>query len=145
MEEFSEAPLLVLSASKTTSLLLESVLVEAGMLRVAREVGTGETGAENGRPRPAAVVVDAQAPPAAQLAGLAGLFSEEEQEALPWIVCGSESEAQALHSWVRGPTSRLEYPINPVRYIKQVRAALGPRETAHRWREPPRSAERSRN
>ncbi len=145
LEEFSDVATLVLSASKTTGLLLESVLVEAGMLRVTKEVGAGGSTPEHPLQRPAAVVVDGQAPPYEELTRLAVLLSEEEQAGLHWIIYGSESEARALHPWVRGPLSRLGYPLNPVRYLELVGAALGPRETTQRRREPRRIAERSRN
>jgi hypothetical protein len=145
MEAFSDVPALVLSASKTTSLLLESVLVEAGMLRVTKEVEAGRATAERPNEKPAAVVVDGQAPPFEEISRLAAVLSEAEQGGLHWIICGSESDAQALHPWVRGPMSRLGYPLNPVRYLKLVGAALGARESTQRPREPRRIGERSRN
>ncbi len=141
MEDLGETPALVLSASKATSLLLESVLVEAGMLRVAREVK--EVPAPTEPLLPAAVVVDAQAPPFEDLARLGRTLSEEQQAGLPWIVCGSESQIRALHHWVRGPISQLEFPVNPVRYLQLMRAALGPGEATGQRQPPRRVGERS--
>lgn len=131
LEEYRDAPALVLSASKTTALLLESVLVEAGMLNVSKEP-PGPLAAW-----PAVVVADAQAPVPEALTGLAAAPVQP-----AWLVYGTQAEARALFQWVPGSAPRLEAPLNPVLYLRHVLAAL---ETARTepFRESPRVAGRT--
>jgi signal transduction histidine kinase len=138
LEAYSTAPALVLSASKATSLLLESVLVEAGMLHVVKEFSYGP-----GAVLPELVVADAQNPALAEFQRMAEAAADPEARQPKWIVCGTEGEARALQQRIAGSAARLSYPINPVEYLRVVRLTLGFDQTEPRRDAQRRVAERS--
>jgi hypothetical protein len=116
----SDGRLLVLSASKQNALLLEGILVEAGLVHVEKEwTAPGDRHA-----LPRVVVVDAQVPPRETLSQISSHLKAVGIHPA-WIFVGNAVESAALAGWVDGEPQRIGIPLNPLIYLKRVEALLG--------------------
>ena len=117
----------VASASKPTAQLLESVLIEAGMIEVS-QVGTAAQAARVAEPGPPALVVlDVQS----EL--LAGQLLDRLPEAgagPAWILYGEPGETGRFAQRLRGRSGQMQPPLNPLIYLCHVRRLLEPDGTA---------------
>jgi len=130
----SDSRVLVVSASKPSALLLESVLVEAGLTQVTKEWSAECTVPSQ---MPDIVVVDAQAAHPERLAQVSRAVRE--QGAAPaWLLVGSPEEAAAVQRWVGGSPARLDAPVDPLAYLKRVGTLLIGAGTAAEAAEPVR-------
>ncbi|MFI5400431.1 MAG: ATP-binding protein [SAR324 cluster bacterium] len=130
----SDSRVLVISASNPTALLLESVLIEAGLMQVTKEwSGEPLTPAQ----MPHVVVVDAQAPHPERIAQVSRAVRE--QGVTPaWLLVGSPAEAALVQRWVGGSPVRLDAPVDPLAYLKRIGTLLGRAGTAAETAEPVR-------
>ncbi|HUJ77242.1 MAG TPA: hybrid sensor histidine kinase/response regulator, partial [bacterium] len=116
------ARVLILSTSKVNGQVLESMLVEAGLLHVDL------AGVDDGTGRPAAppdvLVVDAMEADRDLLAALAQALPAG--LACPRVVLGNAQEAAALPCTLQEGMVRLEPPLNPLTYLRAVEQALAP-------------------
>ena len=119
---------LVLSESKATGLLLESILVDAGMIHADKARETNPPGWPEGRP-PDVVIVDAQALDPDRLRWLTGGLDSQRASQIKWVVIGTEAQAQGLGRWILGDSIRLDYPVNPLLYLNQLQALVRRAET----------------
>ena len=131
LDDHAEMPVLVLSTSKASGLLLEGVLVEAGLVGLSREIGRLVTA--SGAPEvPALAVLDAQNPDPEQVDHLVAACLGA-GAACRWIAYGPISAVETLKEKLGAPFARLDPPLNPVAYLNAVRLALDSRRAA----EPP--------
>jgi two-component system, sensor histidine kinase and response regulator len=120
LAELTDGRVLVVSASKPNALLLEGVLIEAGLVHVTKEWSPD---AESGSTLPHIVVVDAQAPAMDRLTQIVRAFKDAGVHPA-WIVVGSEQEAATVDRWTEGSHERLPVPINPLVYLRRIHALL---------------------
>jgi signal transduction histidine kinase len=122
----TDSRVLVVSASKSNALLLEGVLIEAGLIHVTKEWSVDPHAPSS---LPHIIVADAQAPHAERLAQVGRAI--QEQGATPvWLVVGSAAEAAAVERLVDGAHTRLDAPVNPLSYLQRVAALLSQAGTA---------------
>jgi signal transduction histidine kinase len=123
LEEHGETPLLVLSASKASALLLEGILIEAGSLQVGRE--PKRLGGDDAMTLPDLAIVDALNPDLQALEEIAAACRTTGKPCR-WIAYGPLSAVEPLKEKIGPPLARLEPPLNPVAYLNLVKAALEP-------------------
>ncbi len=114
---------LVASASKPTAQLLESVLIEAGMIEVSQVGTAAQVERLAGQGAPALAVLDVQS----EL--LAGQLLERLTQAASrpaWILYGEPGDTGRFAQRLRGPSAQLQRPLNPLVYLRQVRRLLEP-------------------
>jgi hypothetical protein len=114
---------LVLSASKQNALLLEGILVEAGLVHVSKD-WSAEGAA--GRPLPQLVVLDAQMPQREILEQILPRFKAAHVRPA-WLLMGNEAEASALLPWIESDVQRLATPLNPLVFLKLAETLLSER------------------
>ena len=116
----TDSRVLVLSASKSNALLLEGVLIEAGLIHVSKDWSVDPHAPSS---LPHIVVADAQAPHVERIGQVARAIKE--QGAAPvWLVVGSAAEVAAVARLVDGAHERLDAPVNPLAYLQRVEALL---------------------
>jgi CheY-like chemotaxis protein len=126
LSELTDGRVLVVSASKPNALLLEGVLIEAGLVHVTKD---WPADAESPLEFPQLVIVDAQAPHAERLIQV--VRQAKSRKAAPaWLVVGSAEEAKDIGRWLDGAPERLDAPINPLTYLRRVQALLSRAGTA---------------
>ena len=117
----------VASSSKPTAQLLESVLVEAGLIEVAQvQLGPQMDALLNKKP-PELVVMDLES----EL--LAGQILERVSATaagVPWILYGAPAECERFAQRLRGRSAELAPPVNPLLYLRLVGRLLEPEGNA---------------
>lgn len=117
----TDSRVLVLSASKANALLLEGVLIEAGLIHVTKEWSQDPYAPSS---LPHIVVADAQAPHLERIAQVGRAMKEQGVKAV-WLLLGSPGEAAAVERLVDGSYERLDAPVNPLSYLLRIEALLG--------------------
>lgn len=121
LSEIEVGRVLVLSGSKQNALLLEGILIEAGLVHVSKE-WTPDSDRREALPH--LLVVDAEAPPHEMLGQIASQVKAVGIKPA-WLFIGSEAETAALTGWIDGEPQRLDAPLNPLDYLKRVESLLG--------------------
>lgn len=123
LSEFAETEVLIVSGSKTTALLLESLLQEGGMLRVG-SVTTEKTPEEAVLADPPRLVVADLNSAGLNLFHMAKIINKA-QPSLRWIFYGSTSEVESFSKLVNVPYAHLETPFNPLVYLNLFASLAG--------------------
>ena len=118
----NEARGVVVSASTATAELLESVLLEAGMLYVDNHTGDADGPALLEPDRPAFVVVDLEKP-AFNVFDLVKLINGAGKD-IHWIFYGAAGKVDSIAKSLQRPCARLAPPLNPLVYLDLIGGLL---------------------
>jgi two-component system sensor histidine kinase/response regulator len=117
----------VASSSKPTGQLLESVLVEAGLIEVAQVQVAPQLDSLLSKQPPELVVMDLESE---LLAGHVLERLSGPAPRVPWILYGDPAVCERFTQRLRGRAVRLARPLNPLVYLRHVGRLLEPEGTA---------------
>ncbi len=122
MTDIAEARIHVISPQKTAAQILESVLVEGGMVNVSASVANRVDPDQRGAPGRELTIVDLQHPDFNLVSLIRAM--QGVRAAAAWMLLGRPEDFKSVDQLVTRSYYRLEAPLNPLRLLHQVHEAV---------------------